>query len=280
MSNILVLDGANLLHRARSGFQLGDFNVAYNFFRQLRPLVEKFAPTRVYMTLEGAPKRQLALLPEYKANRAIDVTTEAGDKKQKSLEDFWRQKDLIVSLLSAHFPISIIRHPDFEGDDVVYNVVKRSSQTADFTIVSTDSDFTQVLQEFVNVRLYNPVTKKFVEAPKDYDYVVWKALRGDTSDNVPGLVTEAEALRLASSRFEDMTAAEWTKWNGSQEFIRNCQLIGLYALTDEEALLMHSSSPTRDWDAVKARLNEWEFRSMTKDGAWDKFVATFDPLWG
>jgi hypothetical protein len=76
--NILVLDGHNLMHRARSGFQLGDFNIVFNFFRGLKPLVEQFKPSRVYLTLEGEPKRHLKLLPEYKANRAIDRETDAG----------------------------------------------------------------------------------------------------------------------------------------------------------------------------------------------------------
>ena len=53
---ILILDGANLMHRARSGFATGDYFVVYNFFRGLRPLVEQFKPTRVYMALEGHAK--------------------------------------------------------------------------------------------------------------------------------------------------------------------------------------------------------------------------------
>ena len=43
---------------------------------------------------------------------------------------------------------------------------------------------------------------------------------------------------------------------------------------------MRSSAPTRDWDAVKAALERLEFKSMTKDSYWSKFVAAFDPLFG
>ena len=277
--SILVLDGANLLHRARSGFQLGDFATVYNFFRQLRPLVDQFKPTRVYMTLEGAPKRQLALLQEYKAHRIIDVTTDEGAKKQASLVDFRRQSALIVELVSAHFPISVIRHPDFEGDDVIMSIVNRSSSSAEFIIVSTDSDFTQMLQNGVgNVRLYNPVTKKFVEAPVDYSYVLWKALRGDGCDNIPALVTEAKALELV----HDPESREGMRLMPAfaEQFERNYKLIALCTLTDAEAMQTQSSAPTRDWDAVKAKFDEWAFKSLTKDGTWDKFVATFEPLWG
>jgi DNA polymerase-1 len=277
---ILILDGYNLLHRARSGFQLGDYNVAYNFFRSLRPLVDQFKPTRVYMALEGTPKRQLALLPTYKANRVIDETKPGADEKRKSLEDFWRQKDLIVDLLAKHFPISLVRHPDFEGDDVIYNLIKRSSSAIDFTIVSTDTDFIQVLQERGSVRLYNPVTKKFVDAPTNYAYVHWKALRGDGSDNIPGIpgIGDKRAVEMLT---ETGSAVGFMSDPKEQDqWRRNCELIRLHEWTDDEAMATTSSSPTRDWDAVKAQLDAWAFKSVTKDGAWDKFVATFDTLWG
>lgn len=279
---ILIIDGANFLHRARSGFQLGDFNVAYNFFRGLRSLVEKMKPTRIIFTLEGSPKRQLALLPEYKANRAIDMAKPGAEEKQKSLADFRRQKDLIVDLLKKHFPISVVQHPDFEGDDVVYNLVKVSSVASGFTIVSTDTDFIQILQERLNVKLYNPVTKAYVEPPAGYDYVLWKALRGDGSDNIPGLVTEAAALKMVSS---DLTGCEEldsfrNDRAKNEQLGRNYSLIKLHAWSGDEAIKMTSSAPTRDWDAVKAQLDAWAFKSITKEGAWAKFVQTFDPLWG
>ena len=53
---ILFLDAYNLIHRARSGFTKGDYPIIYNFFRGVRPLVEKFDPTHVYFVLEGNPK--------------------------------------------------------------------------------------------------------------------------------------------------------------------------------------------------------------------------------
>ena len=57
----------------------------------------------------------------------------------------------------------------------------------DVTIISSDSDFTQLLNSFEeNFRIYNPVKKSFVEKP-DYDYVTWKALRGDPTDNIAGI---------------------------------------------------------------------------------------------
>ena len=281
---ILFLDGHNLMHRARSGFQLGDYNVVYNFFRSLKPLVDQFKPTRVYFTLEGHPKKRYEMLPTYKANRhvVVDPTAtpeevDAAQKKYKSLEDFHRQKDVIVNMLALHFPMSVMRHPDFEADDLVYNVIKNASTAVEFVVVSSDSDFIQLLQEFPNVKLYNPIAKAFVEAPA-YDYITWKALRGDGSDNIPGIPGVGD--KTAETVLEDPTALEKLLLEHKDVFERNVELIRLARWTEEELKQVASSRPEKDWSLVEKRFLEMEFKSMIKEPYWTKFKATFDTLWG
>jgi DNA polymerase-1 len=278
MSKILIIDGHNFMYRARAGFQLGDFNVVYNFVRNLRSLVELMKPTRVYFTLEGAPRRQLQLLPEYKANR-IGREGEAVEGK-RSEEDYRRQNEIIVRILTHMLPVTVVQHPDFEADDLIYNLVKRSSSAIDFTVVSTDTDFIQMLQEFGNVKLYNPITKKYVEAP-EYDYVTWKSLRGDGSDNIPSLpgIGDVRATELATDLVKLQQLLE-SDQSLQDQFVRNTSLIALYEWTDEEALKMRSSGSKRDWQPLREQFESMAFKSMLKEGTWDKFVATFDPLWG
>lgn len=280
---ILCIDGFNFLHRARAGFNLGDYPVVFNFFRNLRALVELHKPTRVYFVLEGHPRQRYEMLPEYKANRRIDlpegepVPPEVA-KKIAELESFFRQAHLIINLLGAHFPVSLIRHPDYECDDVIYNLIRRSSSAVPWVVASNDSDFTQLLNEFSNVKLYNPIAKEYVEAPP-FDYVTWKALRGDGSDNIPGLpgigdktaeelVGDPDRLRAL---FQDAALAE--------TFDRNCKLIRFHTWDDEVAMQTWCSQPTKNWDAVALKFDEWLFKSLLKEGTWQKFQATFDPLW-
>lgn len=280
MSKILIIDGHNFLYRARAGFQLGDFNVVYNFVRNLRSLVEQMGPTRVYFTLEGAPRRQEALLPTYKANR---IGRDEPQEGKRSEEDYRRQNGVIVRILTYMLPITVVQHPDFEADDLIYNLIRRSSSAIEFTVVSTDTDFIQLLQEFPNVKLYNPITKKYVEAPQHYSYVVWKALRGDGSDNIKGLPgvndEKAEALACDGERL-DCFIRDSEHPERKEHYERNEKLIKFYAWTDEEALKMKSSGCQRDWSLIKEQFESMAFKSMLKEGTWDKFVATFDPLWG
>lgn len=269
---ILVIDAMNQLHRARSGFTLGPAPVAFNFFRSFRALIEQFEPTRVCFVLDGHPKKRYELLPEYKANRKV----EQGTPEHTKLVEFHRQKDEVISMLSNFFPVSVIRHKDYECDDVVYSLIKRSSTVADWVVISNDSDFTQLLDEFQNVKVYNPINKSFV-CKFPHNYVDWKALRGDASDNVPGLVSDADAYRMMNDP-EKLTAFFNDNIVGDL-FSRNHKLIKFMLVSDEEALDQTCSEPVRDWDAVKQRFDDWGFKSITKDGPWQKFVGTFDKLW-
>lgn len=280
---ILCIDGFNFLYRARAGFNGGDYPVVFNFFRNLRALIETHSPSRVIFVLEGYSRKRYEMLPEYKANRRIEVPK--GEpippevaKKIDERKNFFRQADLIISLLGRHFPVSLIRQPDYECDDVIFNLIRRSSSTVPWTVVSNDSDFTQLLAEFPNVKIYNPITKTYVETPP-FDYVTWKALRGDGSDNIPGLpgigdktaeelVTDPDRL---AKLFEDKAMAELFK--------RNYELIRFDTWSDDDALKMMCSQPTKDWDAVALKFNEWLFKSLLKEGTWRKFQATFESLW-
>lgn len=282
---ILCIDGFNFLHRARAGFTLGDYPVVFNFFRNLRALVEMHKPTRIYFVLEGHPEKRYELLPEYKANRRIEVD-DAGEavdpkeaKKLAELTSFFRQAHLIVDLLTKHFPISVVRHPTCECDDVIYNLINRSSTAVPWVVVSNDSDFTQLLNEFKHVKLYNPISKTYVEEPP-FDYVTWKALRGDGSDNIPGIPGIGDQSATEAVNDPDLLRSILKEEAAGKVFLRNYQLIKFPIWSEVDAIMMTSSEPKKDWDAVAAKFDEWLFKSILKEKSWDKYKATFDPLWG
>lgn len=284
--HILAIDGMNFLHRARAGFNAGDYYVVFNAFRNLRALVEMHSPTRVYFVTEGHPKWRYDLMSEYKANRVIEQAPDGSAVDPKQVEklqrerDFYRQAGLVVQLLSQHFPVSIIRHPDHECDDTIYNLIRRATTAVPWTVCSNDSDFTQLLGQFPHVRLYNPMTKEFVDDPVDFQYVTWKALRGDGSDNIPGIpgIGNKRADEIASD--PDLLREFLSDQEHARIFQRNYRLIEFKTWSDDEAAQMTSSSPERNWSAVEKAFTQWEFKSLLKDKTWDKFRNTFDPLWG
>jgi DNA polymerase-1 len=273
---ILAIDFMNQAHRARSGFQMGPAPVVFNFFRQFKSLVDQFNPNRIYVALEGRPVKRYEALSEYKENRKVA----SDDPRAAELTKFFAQKDVIVDLLTKHFPVSVVRHPTFEADDTIANLLRSSSTAVPWVLVSSDTDFIQLLQTQPNLQLYNPVRGEFIEAPTDYDYVTWKSLRGDSTDNIPGIpgVGDVTAAKIASN--PELLAERLTDPQIAPIFTRNYELIRFPEWTDSERIAMTSSSPTKDWDTVKSVFADYGFNSMVKDEPWQKFCSTFDRLWG
>lgn len=181
---ILVIDTYNMIHRARHSFIKGEHATIFNFFRSLKHEIVKHNAEKVYVIGEGCPHHRFALNEAYK-----------GTRVRTKDESFSRQKKEILRLCRK-LPITWLKHADYECDDVIAHVCTVKHATDDVTIVSTDTDFIQLL-EAQNVKLWNPIKKKYID-PWPVDYVMWKALKGDTADNVPGVqgIGEKRAFKL------------------------------------------------------------------------------------
>lgn len=264
---ILLLDAYNLIYRAKSGFTKGDYPVIYNFFRGVRPLVEKFDPDKVYFVLEGNPKfRNSISSGDYKSNRPAQSRS------------FHEQKANIISLVKNCLPFTSIKHPELECDDTIATLTSiHMKKGDDVTIVSSDTDFIQLLNIFKeNFRIYNPVRKKYIECP-DYDYVTWKALRGDNTDNIAGIrgIGDKTAEKICrSSRLLKETLEDKEK---REIFERNVNLIRLVDFSDNisQAEIVVG---TKDFDKLKNAFESMGFDSMIKEKSWNKYCNTFKKL--
>ncbi len=278
---LLLVDGANFAHRARAGFDRGPNAFIFNFFRNLRALVEFVKPDNVIYVLEGKPVARNEMHSEYKANRAIASDDPERERKTNERNEFFNSYDKCISLLQKAFPVSIMRHPTHECDDVIHNIAvqeatkSQQDQMNEIVIVSSDTDFIQSLQAHQNIKLYNATKKQWVEAP-EYDYVAWKSLRGDGSDNISGIpgVGDKTATKLMTSQ----TLAQFLQNDPEKArvFERNANLIRFHEFTKEdwEGLVVHHGAA--DWLQVKNAFDEYKFASILKEKSWDKFTSTFD----
>lgn len=266
-TRVLLIDGYNMLHRSRSGWTKGDNPIIFNFFRSFRSVVDKFKPDITYFVLEGRPVKRLETMSEYK-----------GQREYHDRDDFSRQRKWIIQTLKDRFPVRVVRHPNYECDDVLAALAVVRHPDADVTVVSSDTDFYQLLQTHKSLKLYNPVKKEFVQVP-EYDYVTWKALRGDASDNIPGFP------KIGDKRAADLVAdpellKEFLAVPGNQDlFDRNVSMIRFHDLSSEMGTIeTHFHDAGRDWASLWHSFNDMKFFSITQDKAWEKFVHTFDNL--
>lgn len=189
---ILLLDGNALLHRAwhaipplttKDGLVV---NAAYGFAMIVEKMIEAQRPEymAVAWDVEGGTFRD-EIFAAYKAQR---------EKKEQELYD---QIPIIQNILDA-FGIPSIETPGFEADDIIGTLSKKAvDKGLRALIVTGDLDSLQLVDENVEVLFF----QKGISETKLYDVAAvqerygltpdqlidYKALRGDPSDNIPGV---------------------------------------------------------------------------------------------
>lgn len=261
---ILLLDANNLIYRARYAAKFareGDATIVYSFFRSLKPLMEKFNPDKCYFVRDGAPQDRVDLYSGYKANRERNLD-----------EKFLSQKRNIENIVLELLPIVYCRNMQVEADDLIAFLVNETHKEDECVVVSSDTDFIQLLQSHPNCKLYNPITKKFRECP-EYDYLTWKSLRGDASDNIPGIPRvgdkTAEKLALNENKLEEFLKSE----SNLQIYNRNKELISFRELDANQTFI---SDAVANFEQLKQIFTNYNFNSMVADKYWQKYVGCFE----
>ncbi len=260
---VLLVDLHNMMHRARHSFIKGENACVFNFFRQLKAELERHEPDRVYLVSEGKPRHRLALYESYKANRPKEVD-----------ENFRSQKKKIYELIRS-LPVNFTYHPDFEGDDVIAYLAAEVYSGHDVTILSTDTDFIQLLEN-KNISLWNPIKKVFIDK-WPVDYLTYKSLKGDSADNIKGVtgVGDKTAMKLASdsnkmSEFFNKKPGAELEYTQSRELIKFANInFSKAALLDEECSM--------DMDNLLARFTDMNFKSIIGK-AWPKWISTMERI--
>ena len=227
----------------------------------------------IYFVLDGRPKKRVESFPQYKANRKKELI---DPEEIAYWESFRRQKREIINIVKNYLPINVVYHPDNEADDLIYHICKHKASPEDVIhIISSDSDYIQIINEFDNVTLYNPVAKK-ERTRTEYDYVSWKAMVGDRSDNIPGVprigkVTAGKILKngTLNERLKD------PKFRENYEISYN--LIKLMDLKDIEDEIEIAKSAFKIEDLKSVFLN-MEFKSLLEEEYLNSFTEVFEHL--
>ncbi|MET9934706.1 5'-3' exonuclease H3TH domain-containing protein, partial [Streptomyces sp. NPDC006324] len=208
---LLLMDGHSLAYRAFFALPAENFttatgqptNAIYGFASMLANTLRDESPTHFAVAFDVSRKTwRSEEFPEYKANRS------------KTPDEFKGQVELIGELLDAmraqRFAVD-----GFEADDVIATLATQAeAEGFDVLIVTGDRDSFQLVTDHVTV-LYptkgvseltrftpEKIQEKYGLSPSQYpDFA---ALRGDPSDNLPGIPGVGEK-----------TAAKWINQFGS-----------------------------------------------------------------
>jgi len=204
LSSILIIDGLNTFLRSFTminhinpdGHHIGGLT---GFLKSIGYAIRMCDPTKVVIVFDGVggSNARRNLFPDYKANRNVNRMTNysifsSKDEEQESINN---QMERLIQYLKC-LPVTVISIDGLEADDIIgylANKFQAYDETQQVTIMSADKDFLQLVSSKVSV--YSP-TKKKVYTPKDVleeygvssiNFINYKILLGDSSDNVPGV---------------------------------------------------------------------------------------------
>jgi len=202
--SILIVDGLNTFLRSFTminhinpgGAHIGGLT---GFLKSLGYAIKMIDPTRVIIVFDGVggSNNKRNLYPEYKANRNKSRMTNYSifSSKEEENEAINNQMSRLIQYLQC-LPLSVICIDGIEADDVIgYLAMKfeNFALTKEVTIMSADKDFLQLTSD--KTQIYSPIKKKMYK-PSDVEeeyginhlnFINYKILMGDSSDNLPGV---------------------------------------------------------------------------------------------
>ena len=204
LNSILIIDGLNTFLRSftminhinPNGHHIGGLT---GFLKSIGYAIKMLNPTKVVIVFDGVggSNARRNLYPEYKANRHVNRMTNYSifSSKEEETESINNQMARLIQYLKC-LPVTVIGIDGLEADDIIgylSNKFQAYNETESVTIMSADKDFLQLISD--KVQVYSPVKKK-VYKPKDvleefgvssYNFLNYKILMGDQSDNIPGV---------------------------------------------------------------------------------------------
>jgi len=165
------------------------------FLNSLRKLFNEWSPHQAYTVWDSR-------LIKGKKNFRRDVSTYKSDRDKDKIKDVYEYDKLIRSLCST-LGVQNIYPGILEADDVISYMCKHYLIGSNI-IISTDQDMLQLIN--FDTSVYNPIKKitYTYDNFRDYfpvelkDYLTYKALIGDKSDNIQGVagIGPKRAVRL------------------------------------------------------------------------------------
>lgn len=202
---LAIIDGNSIFYRGyyampflstKDGRPTGG---VYGFAAMGLELIKRYKPDYVCVAWDKkgtSTKKRKEIYPEYKAGRKTPPP------------DFFEQIPILHELLEA-FNWPLYELDNYEADDILGTLsVQANEQDVEVMLISSDLDMLQLINDkthmyalkkgFSNIELFHPESFEQKYSIKVDQFVDLKALKGDSSDNLPGVpgIGEKGAIKL------------------------------------------------------------------------------------
>ncbi len=279
MKRLVIIDGKSVFYRgyyAMGALSLSDGTPTggvYGFAAIAMEIVRQLQPTKVVVAWDSktSTAKRKEVYKDYKAGRI------------KPGEDFYVQIPLLEELVRA-LGWGFVECDQYEADDIIGTLALQADEEGDWEtfIVSSDLDMLQIVDE--NTRMYR-ILKGFsrleeldvaaVEEKygiKKAQFLDLKSLKGDASDNIPGvpgvgektavkLLTEYGSMAGVYENLDKITGAVHKKLEAGEASARMSYKLAKI-MTDAPVELDDMPDLEIDKDRIVAALKKLEFRSL------------------
>ena len=199
--HVLIIDGLNNFIRTwavspatnADGQHIGGI---VGFLQTIGLAIRTIMPTRVIIAFDGkgGSARRKKIFPEYKAGRKPlkRPNRVEGLTDESEAENMRRQFRRLVEYLDC-LPVTVITMENIEADDTIAYISKQVLKNSKVTIMSTDKDFYQIINDRISV--WSPTKKVIYDRKRLEDefeilaenFVYYRIIDGDKSDNISGV---------------------------------------------------------------------------------------------
>ena len=279
---LVLIDGMSVFYRgyyAMPGLSLPDGTPTggvFGFASIAIEVIKKLEPDYVAVAWDKsktATSKRKEIFPEYKAGRT------------RPPDDFFAQIPLLHELLES-FGWPMIEIDDYEADDIIGTIsVAATEKDIETCIVSGDYDMMQLLSKHTSVYINKKGSDmmRFTEAEFEEKYGVklaqfidYKALVGDSSDNIPGvkgigpkaaqtLLGAYETLEGIYQHIDELKGAQKLKLETSKDnAMMSRELAKIFCDAPVELDWKEADINQTDLSAIAKKLKDLEFHSLIK----------------
>jgi len=203
-SKILIVDFLNTFIRSFTGSPALNNNGEHvggitGFLYSLGTAIRMFQPTMCILVSDGenSAARKRKIYPQYKEKRSVkfNVNRQYDFKNaEEETKSMYLQMQMLLNYLE-YMPLQLVTADATEADDTIAYIAQEMfcKNENKVIIMSSDKDFLQLVDERINV--WSP-TKKKLYTPKSVldeygvhtnNFLFYRTLDGDKSDNIPGI---------------------------------------------------------------------------------------------
>lgn len=276
---LVIIDGKSVFYRGY--YAMGALSTSdgqptggiYGFAAIAMEIVKQLNPTKVVVAWDSktSTAKRKQLFAEYKAGR------------EKPGEDFYAQIPMLIDLVLA-LGWSFVECEEYEADDIIGTLARQAEEEGgyDTYIVSSDLDMLQIVDKHTKMfRILKGFTKlEEIDIPaieqkygiKKSQFLDLKALKGDASDNIPGVpgIGEKTAAKLLGqydsvagiyAHLDEITGATRTKLERGQASAEMSYELGKI-MFDAPVKLDEMSDLVVDRERIVEALRKLEFKTL------------------